>query len=367
MQTERVHERLDARLRTIPAGEVNALITRVAAIDEFKGWWTGRSLPTSSMRKHLKTMLAVSALASTRINGRSTAAVDVHRRFLRGRPLRDQRISAQVAAYSELLGAVFDEHAGMRFGQDLILQFHDRLLKYSHRDPSLRGRYKTVADAPADYLRKKMESPALRSADPYLTPRLMAAATEWTASRLAGPEFHPLLVIAGFVLEFLAIRPFADGNGRLSRILTNLLLLQCGYVYVPYVSLERVIADHWTEYYLGLRRSQAHATLPRPDIAPWLHAFLEVLQLQAGQLRLLLDSHTDDSQLSQNQQAVLRLLERHEEVTNRLVCHALGMPKDTAKQVLGRLAALKLLRRVGAGRAVRYRRVPPQDGDGKAR
>ncbi len=367
MRIDPGHERLDARLRAIPAGEVNTLIAQIAAIDEFKGWWSGRGLPAPFMRKRVKTTAAISALASTQIGGRNTAAVDAHRRRFRGRPLRDAPAAGEAAAYADVLRAVFDDSTRMRVGEDLLLHLHERLLMHSPCDPSVRGRYKTVADTRADYVRKKMESPALRSADPDRTPQLMAAATAWAVSRLGGRDFHPLLVIAGFILEFLAIHPFADGNGRLSRILTNLLLLQCGYAYIPYVSLERVIADRWAEYYLGLRRSQVNAHLPRPDITPWLHAFLDVLQLQTEQLRRMVDRPTDDSRLSQNQLSVLRLLDCNEEITNRLVRRTLRMRKDTAKQVLTRLAALNLLRRVGAGRAVRYRRVLPHDGEGRAR
>ena len=367
MQLNRRLERLDTRLQSIPADAVNSLVTQIATIDEFKGWWSGRGLPAPAMRKDVHATVAVSALASTQIGGRNTTVAVAQRRLLRGRPLRDGRASAAVTAYAEVLATVFTNYGGMRFSQELILTLHERLLKDARGNPSQRGRYKTVADTAADYVRRKMESPALRAADPDLTPQLMTAATDWTARRLAGDDFHPLLVIAAFILELLAIRPFVDGNGRLSRILTNLLLLQCGYTYVPYASLERVIADRWAEYYLGLRRSQATASLPRPDIAPWLHVFLDVLQVHAEQLRRMLASRTDDTRLSRNQLAVLALLERDEELTNRLVCRALNLPKDTAKQVLGRLATLNLVQRVGAGRAARYRKVAPQADDGSAR
>jgi len=366
MQPNLRHERLDDRLRSIPGSALNAIITQIAAIDEFKGWWRGRGLPTPVLRKHVRPTVAVSASASTQIDGRNTAA-GRGRAFGRGRPVGDAQASAARAAYAAVLRAVFDDSSGLRFGQDLILQLHERLLRNSPVTPSRRGRYKTVADTTSDYMHRKMESPALRAADPDLTPQLMATATAWTVDRLAGREFHPLLVIANFVLEFLAIRPFVDGNGRLSRILTTLLLLQCGYTHIRYVSLERVIAHRWTDYYLGLRRAQANANLPSPDITPWLHAFLEVLHVQVEQLWQRLATHREDARLSRNQLAVLGLLEHNEELTNRLVCHALDLPKDTAKQVLTRLARLDLVRRMGAGRAVRYRKIALQAGDAAAR
>jgi len=365
-----VEERLDVRLREIPPAAFHDLITAIAEIDECKGWFEGRGLPDAAILQRLtQRVVKVSAAASLRIGGRDGPQADVGPRWRgnsgRGRP--DPHDAGHVAGYAELLQAVFDEYRRMQLGEDLILQFHARVLRYSHTDQRRRGKYKTVPDSSRSYLHRKMEPVALRAADPDLAPRAMAAATTWTVSRLASSEFHPLLVIAGFILEFLAIRPFARGNGRVSRVLTNLLLLQRGYAHVQYASLDNIIAERWTEYYLGLRRSQANTSLPRPDITPWLGAFLETLQIQSRQLKSLLAGHADTRLLSANQLRVLHLLERSGEVTNRFLQDELGLPKDTAKQVLNRLVALNLVQRRGAGRAVTYRKAPLQADSGEAR
>lgn len=334
-------------------------------IDTCKGWWQARDVTGLADLRRVPTRVAeISAAASLRIGGMNRPHAEARPWPPGGREAPSRADAAHVSGYAELLRTVHEGYREMQFGEDLILQFHARLLKYSSTDHSHRGKYKTVSDTAQSYLRRKTDGPALRSADPGLTPRAMAAATAWARARLDPGEFHPLLVIAGFVLELLAIRPFVNGNGRVSRMLTNLLLLQSGYTFVPYASLEHVIADRWAEYYIALRRSQADAHLPHPDISPWLHAFLEVIRIQAGEVRGLLEARPDSALLSENQLAVLRLLEREGEVTNRLVCAELGMPRDTAKQVLQRLAALDFVRRVGAGRAVRYRKAPPQSGGG---
>jgi len=357
-------EHLDARLREIPSHGVHGLIAKLCELDAFKGWWQGRDVSDrSSLQRVRRRVVEASAAASLRIGGMDRPQRAVRPRQVGGREARGVSDAGHVLGYAGLLRAVFDDYQRMPLGQDLVLQFHARLLKYSPADHAHRGRYKTVADSARSYLRRRTESPALRSTDPDLTPQAMAAATEWTSTRLTAPEFHPLLVIAGFVLELLAIRPFVNGNGRVSRVLTNCLLLQCGYTFVPYASLERVIADRWADYYVALRQSQAHAHLPHPDITAWLHAFLDAIRIQAREVRRLVEERPDTRLLSENQLGVLRLLEREGEVTNRLVCSELAMPKDTAKQVLGRLHALNVIRRLGAGRAVRYRKAPPQ-GDG---
>src|SRR3989337_3162233 len=94
-------------------------------------------------------------------------------------------------------------------------------------------------------------------------------------------RYHPLLIISNFLVDFLLIHPFADGNGRISRILTNLLLLQHGYVYVPYVSQQKLIEDNKPDYYMSLRKSQNTMRSKKPDITPWLEFFLSVVHTQA--------------------------------------------------------------------------------------
>jgi Fic family protein len=358
-------ERLDARLKEIPPPGFHDLVVRVSGIDECKGWWEGRSGAFPSELRRLKERaIPVSADASARMSARNVLPPSGQppwgaRRFARG-----EGTDAARTGYGELLRSVFEGHSDMEFGRELILHFHAQLLKDSPADRAQRGRYRSMMDRPGPYRREGMESLALRPTESHLVHGEMGTLTEWTAARLAAPDYHPLLVIASFLLEFLAIRPFADGNGRMSRILAHFLLLKRGYEHVPYVSLDRVIADRMAEVQIALRRAQARRNFPRPDILPWLRAFLEVLQAQAAELRMLLEGRPREDILSENQRAVLSLFDRHREVSIRLVHGELGIPRDTAKQVLGRLQMLNLVLRAGSGRASRYLR-PPRYPDGR--
>ena len=91
---------------------------------------------------------------------------------------------------------------------------------------------------------------------PHLVAIEMKEIIDWTNEQLSSKEMHPILVIANFIFEFLAIHPFSDGNGRVSRAITNFLLLKSGYAYVPYISLDEIIEQTKTEYYLSLRATQ---------------------------------------------------------------------------------------------------------------
>ena len=142
----------------------------------------------------------------------------------------------------------------------------------------------------------------------------------------------------------------------MSRLLTNLLLLRCGHAYLPYGSLDAAIHARREEYYLALRRSQASRNLPRPDISPWLFAFLDALEeTQRREANGVIARFPAEEALSTNQAAVMDLAVTEGDVTNRRVAAVLGLPRETAKQTLNRLVSLGALRRLGSGRATRYR------------
>jgi len=329
-------DRFDYRLRQIPAAALHDLVGRIARVEAFRGWWDGAPKPPESVRRtRIAAVAAESAAASARLAGVAP--------------------SPAVAGYAETLRAVFGRHPAMTPDEPGILALHAGIFRRSAADRPRSGRYKTASAPGSTDRRWIMEPVALRAPGPLLIPAQMEALTSWYASRIRGEEFHPILVTAAYLLEFLAIRPFADGNGRLGRLLTNLLLLRCGHAYLPYGSLERAIARNWAEYYMALRRSQASRNLPRPDISPWLLAFLDALCDQQGSVRAAMSRLPAEGALSGNQAAVLAIAARQGEVTNRMAAKELGLPRETAKQTLNRLTALGALRRWGAGRATRYR------------
>jgi Fic family protein len=329
-------DRFDDRLRCIPAGALHGLLRRLSAIEAFRGRWETALKPGSRLLDRVRDSVASrSAAASCRIAGEN-------------RP-------GAVSGYVHALKDVFDGHASMPPTEGRILALHAAIFRHLPGERTRAGRYKSAGirgRSDRDFL---SEPVALRSPGPLLVPAQMETLAGWLLSRLAGGEFHPLLVVAAFLLEFLAIRPFADGNGRVGRLLTNLLLLRCGHSYLPYGSLEATILARREEHHFALRRSQASRNLPRPDISPWLLAFLDVLEeMQRLETGGVIAQVPGEGTLSANQAAVMDLAAKEGEVTNRRVAAALGLPRETAKQTLNRLVALGALRRLGSGRATRY-------------
>jgi len=191
----------------------------------------------------------------------------------------------------------------------------------------------------------------------YLTPKEMQELVEWTQVALGDRKFHPLLVIGNFIVEFLRIHPFQDGNGRISRVLTNLLLLQQGYLYAPYISHEKLIEDNKADYYIALRKSQKTFGKTKEDIIPWLEFFFSMASEQAKRAVDLLSKESIEKLFSPNQIAVMNYIQTVEETSPGEIAKKLKIARPTVNQVLSRLIQFKKIERFGLGRSTRYRKL----------
>lgn len=356
MAYERPHPRvetLDARLRDLPATSLHPILSAVSEIDAFLGWWRGRFVsPPPYLAPLREKAIAAAAAASARIDWSGLPAPSPGRL----RPPEPPRAAAD--RYGRCVRQVFDRFGEMTPGPELLFALHAALCGDGNRGGTARP-WRAVPDPPVVFPHRGLDAAILRSADPARIAESVETLFAWAGSRLAERRFHPLLTIAAIALEFLAIRPFADGNVRLSRLLSQLYLLRAGYSWIAYSSLDGAIADQKAEYYIALRKSQGTLSRPRPDLTPWLREFLSALRRQAGDLAAALGPLPPAARLSANQAGVLRLLARDGEVSVRLVVRELGIPRETAKQVLARLARLGAVERAGAGRAARYLAVRP--------
>lgn len=164
------------------------------------------------------------------------------------------------------------------------------MLKYSEKDARHRGEYKkNVNNVEAFDANGKSLGIVFQTASPFDTPFRMQHLVEWTRQALDSKTVHPLLITAVFIVEFLAIHPFQDGNGRLSRILTTYLLLSAGYTYVSYSSLEAVIENSKEGYYLALRQTQGTLQTGNPNWQPWILFFLKALKQQKQRLEVKIE------------------------------------------------------------------------------
>lgn len=336
------------------------ILSKVARIDEFRGLWRGSLRLSPQVLGRLKASVIITSVgASTRIEGANLGDAEIARllRGFRSRPPRG-RDEQEVAGYADLLGRIFDNYQALKLSENQVLQFHRILLQFSVRDEGHRGQYKKSDNAVVMTDEQGQTVALFHPTPPHLVAPEMERVLGWTNAQLESGAVHPLLVIANFVFEFLAIHPFQDGNGRLSRALTNLLLLKAGYTYVPYVSLEEIIEERKADYYLALRATQQNHGTEQEDLSPWADYFLDVLVAQTERARKLMETDQPERLLSERQLAVYQLFDAGKELGVAEVDRLLRgrLPKPTIKQALSRLVALKLLERVGRARSTRYRK-----------
>ena len=295
--------------------------------------------------------------SSTRIEGSKLTDREVERLLsnlaIQSFQTRDEQ---EVAGYAELMDLVFNAWPDIPFNENHVKQLHQILLRHSEKDAWHRGNYKTNANSVAAFDEHGAQiGIVFETASPFDTPRLMAELVTWVEAAREKAHWHPLLTIALFVVVFLEIHPFQDGNGRLSRALTTLLLLQAGYAYVPYSSLESVIELNKEAYYLALRQTQGTIRTETPNWQPWLAFFLRSLAEQVRRLEKKVERERIVlAALPELSLQIVEFAREHGRVTIGDVIKLTGASRNTLKQHFRHLVERGYLNQQGSGRGVWY-------------
>ncbi len=351
-----IAQKFDNRIKTLEPH----IVALVGDIDVIRGEFkSGLRMTPQAITNLKKSTLITSAGASTRIEGARLTDVEVEK-IMRGLAVSRfaDRDSQEVQGYLETLQNVFDGFASLQLRESVITSLHKQLLRYSMKDDTHRGIYKKKENAVgvlgAD---GKVAKVLFKTTPAYLVAKEMQELVEWTKNALEKSRFHQLLIIANFIVEFLKIHPFEDGNGRLSRVLTNLLLLRSGYTFVQYVSHEQIVERRKDEYYIALRKSQETFGTDGDTIAPWLNFFLSALNEQALKARSYLEEEKVEDILSPKQYEVWKYFSRVGEASRGDIAKATGIVAVTVGQALNRLISLGKIKRIGQGRSTRYVKI----------
>lgn len=330
----------------------------ISEIDEFKGAWRALGRVAPDRLSALRRVATIESIgSSTRIEGSKLSDREVEA-LLSSLEVRsfDTRDTQEVAGYAETMELIFQSWEEITLTENHIKQLHRDLLKYSEKDAYHRGKYKTSSNSVAAFDQTGREiGVVFETATPFDTPLLMKEAVDWARDEIKGRQLHPLLVIALFIVVFLEIHPFQDGNGRLSRVLTTLLLLRAGYSYVPYSSLESVIEQSKEGYYVALRQTQQTIRTKTPNWQPWVSFFLKALQQQMKRLakkvereRILLSTMPELSV------QIIEYAREHGRVTIGGIVALTGKSRNTLKQHFRQLLRNKHLVMHGRGRGAWY-------------
>ena len=335
------------------------ILTIVAGIDEFKGAW--RALGTLAPDR-LSALLRVATIesigSSTRIEGSKLSDREVERLLsnlqIQKFGTRDEQ---EVAGYAKVMELVFSSWQDIALTENHIKQLHRDLLSHSEKDAWHRGSYKTSTNSVVAFDENgKQLGVVFETAKPFNTPRLMTELVTWFNEERGSGRVHPLLLIGIWAVVFLEIHPFQDGNGRLSRVLTTLLLLQSGYAYVPYSSLESVVEQSKEAYYLALRQTQGTIRTEATNWQPWLLFFLRALAEQVRRLNRKIER--EKLVLATLPELSLQIVEfarEHGRVTMGDAIRLTGISRNTLKQHFRALVERGHLDQQGGGRGVWYR------------
>jgi Fic family protein len=349
---------IGSMLRTESLQITPEVLRLIARIDEFKGAWRALGTLAPDRLSALRRVATIESIgSSTRIEGSKLSDSEVKALLLnlqiKSFATRDEQ---EVAGYAEVMDLVLTSWAAIPFNENHIKQLHQTLLQHSDKDIRHRGQYKTNSNSVAAFDESgKQIGIVFETATPFNTPQYMADLLRWVAKERDEAVLHPLLIIAVFVVVFLEIHPFQDGNGRLSRVLTTLLLLQSGYAYAPYSSLESVIETNKEAYYLALRQTQGTIRTDLPDWQPWLVFFLRSLAEQVRRLEKKVEREkivlTTLPELSLQ---IVDFIREHGRITMGDAVRLTGSSRNTLKQHLRKLVERGNLTPHGNGRGVWY-------------
>lgn len=355
-QDFRVHQRLN-----LDPSVIEGVYSTISEIDTVKQSWhlTGKLLP-QTIERLTRSVIITSTGASNRIEGNRLTDVEVESLYknLRIKKFKT-RDEQEIAGYIECLELVFANYQDISVKESSILQLHNEMLNHSDKDLRHKGNYKFGSNrVEAKDHSGNVVGIIFDPTPPHLVKKEMQELIDWYNWAISTKAKHPLILIANFIFEYLAIHPFQDGNGRTSRLLTNLLLLQNGYAFTQVVSHERIIEANKVDYYLALNKTQSTWKTDKENIAPWLLYFLDIMKKQSSQALKIIEGDNIEYLLSEKQLALWRWAGSYDgEFGRKDAVEALSFPERTVESIIKKLVDLKRLERIGEGRAIRYRVV----------
>lgn len=328
------------------------LVGLISQIDRFDASWTSIEKKEGQSLKQLKSIATVRSVgASTRIEGSrmSDEEVEVLLNQIDITKLSD-RDSQEVVGYFETLDIITESYENIDIKESSIKNLHKILMKHSQKDEWHKGNYKQHTNAvEANYPDGTKQIVFQTTEAGFATEDAMRALVDWYKK---DKTTHPLVKCALFAYEFVSIHPFQDGNGRLSRLLSSLLLLKNGYNWIQYVSFEHEIENRKTEYYRVLRSCQAQR--PNEDVTDWVNFFFDALKNIQNQLLHKLEKSGIETQLSPREKSIITFIENNPGCKSGEIAKKLNIPSPTVKRILPELINKKLIEKHGTGPGTNY-------------
>jgi Fic family protein len=327
-------------------------LREISKIDRFDASWSSIERIEGKSLKHLKNIATIQSVgASTRIEGSKMTDEEVKILLNNiGISKAEDRDSQEVIGYFNVLDTIGTSFSEIEVTENNIKNLHNQLLKYSSKDAWHKGAYKQHVNAVEATFPDGTSKIIFKTTEPgYATEDAMRDVVDWYSQE---KEVHPIIICAAFAYEFVSIHPFQDGNGRLSRLLTTLLLLRSGYKWIEYVSFEHEIENRKKDYYISLRSCQAQR--PNEDISEWIEFFLVSLLNIQYKLQKKLDQTGQVSGLSQKEKMVFTYIINNSGCKSGDLSKDLNISKPTVKRLIADLITNGLVSKFGQGAGVHY-------------
>lgn len=326
------------------------IIQKIGQIDQFKGEWKNIDQEDNKYLKELRKIATIQSIgSSTRIEGSSLSDAEIASLIKNMKVNKLQtRDEQEVAGYYDTLNTILSSYEDINISISNIHSLHNLLLKYSGKDTRHRGQFKELTNQVVATYPDGTARVIFKTTEPYLVSKEMDDLVKWTNESLASKAIHPLMVIGTFVYEFLSIHPYQDGNGRLSRLLTNLLLLNADYKFVQYVSLEHIVEGKKADYYQALMEGQKDRYNASERIDRWLLFFFDCLLELINKLeRKVADFKQLGGYLNDRQRDVLTYIQNHQpvkigDISKNLSQYSIASLKKDLQYLVKELAIEKL-------------------------
>ncbi|MBU2019070.1 MAG: Fic family protein [Bacteroidetes bacterium] len=330
----------------------------LSVIDSFKGNWEAVELKHSQHLKELRKIATIESIgSSTRIEGATLTDQEVEKLLksvkITQLTTRDQQ---EVVGYYETLQIILDNYQDIELSERYIHGLHGLLLKHSGKDQSHKGKYKALSNQVVANYPDGTQRTIFRTTEPSMTSKEMEDLLFWYKERKAKADMHPVIITAAFVYEFLSIHPYQDGNGRLSRLLTTLLLMQQQYEFVQYISFEHIIEERKEDYYRALMDGQKNRYQPSEKIDKWILFFLDSLVTLIQRLEAKYEVYSKLSKsINDRQKEVLEYVKKQYKVRMSDVEKAFeSHSRNTLKKDMTYLVNEGLLIKTGDLKGTRY-------------
>ncbi|GMT45832.1 MAG: cell division protein Fic [bacterium] len=334
------------------------ILNLISQIDLYKGKWNSIERQENIYLKELRRIATIESIgSSTRIEGGTLTDKEIKELLndvkITKLKTRDEQ---EVVGYYDTLEIIYENYDYIRPTENYIKQLHQNLLRYSDKDTRHRGRYKSLSNKVVANYPGGVQKIIFNTTDVHLVDSEMNDLINWTNEQFEKREIHSLIIIGNFVYEFLSIHPFQDGNGRLSRLLTTLLLLQNEYLFIQYVSFESLIEQTKKEYYQALMEGQKNRNKENESISKWLLYFLDKLNTLTQRLDAKYDVFkSKGGYLNERQKEIKKYLEENQPLKiSDLVKKFEHVNINTIKKDLQYMKRENIIWSVGKGKGTVY-------------